>query len=420
MRNDPSLTDLIDMDAIAAELARPRAHRRRCGRVASADGATISVAGLATEARLGDRIAIGPTVEEARIGGEIVALDEKRAQAMTLGPADGVAVGDRVWLTPDRGLHPCEGWIGRVIDAFGEPLDGRSLPTGAVEAPLRRPPPPAVMRGGLGHRLSTGVGALDTVLPLARGQRIGIFAGSGVGKSRLLADLSRNVEADVVVFALIGERGRELSEFMTEGLGPEGMSRAVMVVSTSDESALTRRRAAWTAMTVAEHFRDSGKHVLLIVDSLTRFAEAHREIALTAGETPSLRAYPPSTASMIAGLAERAGPAGRRAEDGAITAIFSVLVAGSDMEEPVADITRGVLDGHVILDRSIAERGRFPAIDVARSVSRCLPKAASEKENALITETRRLLRAYETAAPRVQTGLHQPGADTELDRAIAL
>lgn len=411
---------MVDITMLEAELSRTPS-RRRCGRVASADGGAILVNGLAGAARLGDRILLANSPEGPGISGEIVALTHEGARAMVLGPGDrGVGLGDPVWLVPDAPLRPCSVWLGRVIDAYGAPLDGRPLPEGDRPAPIRRAPPPAATRGGLGRRLQTGLAATDTILPLAMGQRIGIFAGSGVGKSSLLTEFARGVEADVVVFGLIGERGRELNEFITHGLGPAGLRRAVLVVATSDESALTRRRAAWTAMAVAEHFRDEGKHVLLILNSLTQFAEAHREIALTAGETPSLRAYPPSTANMIAALAERAGPGGRRSGDGAITGVFSVLVAGSDMEEPVADITRGVLDGHVVLERAIAERGRFPAIDIGRSVSRCLPGAADESENALIAEVRRNLGAYERAEPMIQTGLYQKDVDPALDRAVAL
>lgn len=408
---------MIDISALEAELSTVDI-RRRCGRVAAADGASLTISGLSDRARLGDRILVANRPSDEGLAGEVVALEPGGVRAMTYGSAEGVGLGDSVWLAPDAQLRPSDGWTGRIVDAFGAPLDGMPLPMGARSAPLRRRPPPAAQRGGLGPRLKTGLAAMDTVLPLARGQRVGVFAGSGVGKSSLLARLARGVDADIVVFALIGERGRELSEFVTEGLGLEGMKRAVVVAATSDESALVRRRAAWTATAIAESFRDEGRHVLLIVDSLTRFAEAHREIALTAGETPSLRAYPPSLASQIAGLAERAGPAGKRRSDGAITAIYSVLVAGSDMDEPVADVTRGVLDGHIILDRAIAERGRFPAIDVGRSVSRCLPAAASPHENELILEARRLMHVYEKAAPMIQTGLHQPGADLEIDRAI--
>jgi flagellum-specific ATP synthase len=221
-----------------------------------------------------------------------------------------------------------------------------------------------------------------------------------------------------VVIALVGERGREVREFVDKVLGPEGMARAVVVAATSDQSAMARRRAAWAAMTVAEHFRDQGLHVLYLADSVTRFAEAHREVALAAGEAASLRGFPPSTAHMIMGLAERAGPGA--GEQGDITAVFSVLVAGSDMDEPVADILRGVLDGHVVLDRQIAERGRFPAIDLLRSVSRSLPEAASPAENALIADARRVLGTYDRAEMMIQSGLYTAGADPGIDRAIAL
>jgi flagellum-specific ATP synthase len=304
-----------------------------------------------------------------------------------------------------------------MVDAFGRPLDGRPLQQGADAIPLRRAAPPAAQRRALGARIATGQSALDTVLPIARGQRVGLFAGSGVGKSTLLANLAKGVEADVVVLALIGERGRELRDFAENALGEAGRKRAVIVAATSDESPLVKRRAAWTALSVAEHFRDQGKHVLLLFDSLTRFAEAHREIALTAGEPPSLRAHPPSTAHLIAALAERAGP-GPESGAGDITAVFTILVAGSDMEEPIADMARGILDGHVILDREIAERGRFPAIDLRRSVSRVLPGVATAEENVLIAEARRMTAAYESALPMIQAGLWKDGADPVADAAV--
>jgi flagellum-specific ATP synthase len=268
----------------------------------------------------------------------------------------------------------------------------------------------------LGERLETGTSVFNTLLPLVRGQRIGLFAGSGVGKSSLLGKFARGVSADVVVIALVGERGRELREFTERVLGPLGMARAVVVTATSDQSPLVRRRCMWTAMAVAEHFREQGLHVLLLADSITRFAEAHREVALAAGEQGNLRGFPPSTSHTIMSLAERAGPGADGAGD--ITAVFTVLVAGSDMEEPVADILRGVLDGHVVMDRAIAERGRFPAIDLLRSVSRSLPDAATAGENALIVEARRLLGAYERAEMMIQAGLYSSGSDPVVDAAI--
>ncbi len=256
------------------------------------------------------------------------------------------------------------------------------------------------------------------MLPIVRGQRVGLFAGSGVGKSSLLSQLARGVSADVVVIALVGERGRELREFVETTLGETGLARSVVIAATSDQSPLLRRQCLLSAMTVAEYFRDQGQHVLFLADSVTRFAEAHREIALTAGEQPSLRGYPPSVQSAIMGLAERAGPGIEASGD--ITAVFSVLVPGSDMEEPIADILRGVLDGHVVLDRTIAERGRFPAIDLLRSVSRSLPWAATAEENRLIADARKVIATWEGAAMMVQAGLYQAGTDAMIDRAIKI
>ncbi len=390
---------------------------RRFGRVLAVESGAIRLSGLSRHGHVGDRIRIsrrsGGTVD-----GEIVALSRTSALTMLYGPPEGIAIDDEAELLPPRGIRPSQAWIGRVVDAFGNAMDGAPLFNGDRPVPLRRAPPLATLRRTLGGRLQTSLAVFNTVLPLARGQRIGIFAGSGVGKSSLLAEMARGLEADVVVIALIGERGRELRDFTEQVLGAEGMKRAVVVTATSDQSPLVKRRAAWTAMAVAEYFRDQGKHVLLLMDSITRFAEAHREVALTAGEAPSLRAYPPSTANLIAGLAERAGPGPSGSGD--ITAVFTVLVAGSDMEEPVADITRGVLDGHVILSRDIAERGRFPAVDTARSVSRSLPTIASDAENALLARARRIVATYEKAEPMVQTGLYISGSDPEIDEAITL
>jgi flagellum-specific ATP synthase len=250
-----------------------------------------------------------------------------------------------------------------------------------------------------------------------QGQRIGLFAGSGVGKSTLLGDLARGNGADVIVIGLVGERGRELRHFIQDVLGPDGMAKSVVIAATSDRAPQVRRRCALAAMTVAEHFRDAGKQVLLIIDSVTRFCEAHREVAVAAGEAANLRGYPVSTGAAIAGLCERAGPGA--GDMGDITAIFSVLVAGSDMEEPVADMLRGVLDGHVVLDRDIAERGRFPAVNVLRSVSRALPAAATAQENSMIAQARAHLAAYERSALMIQSGLYVPGSDKSIDAAIA-
>jgi flagellum-specific ATP synthase len=388
---------------------------RAVGRVVETRRGLAQVVGLETAA-LGDRVLIHSRDGDA--GGEVVRLASGCCAVLPDASGDGMAIGDRVELLGRAEIAPDEGWIGRIIDPAGRPLDGGPLLRGRNARSLRAPAPAAATRRRLGARLSTGVAVFDTLLPLVRGQRIGLFAGSGVGKSSLLAQFARGVQADVVVIALVGERGRELREFTERVLGPLGMARSVVVTATSDQSPLLRRSCALTAMAVAEHFRDQGQHVLLLVDSITRFAEAHREVALAGGEEASLRGYPPSLTQAIMGLAERAGPGPEGAGD--ITAVFSVLVAGSDMEEPVADILRGVLDGHVVLDRRIAERGRFPAIDLLRSVSRSLPEAASEAENGLIAEARRLLGAYDRAEMMIQAGLYAAGSDPVIDRAIRL
>lgn len=399
-------------DGLLAEISG-KAPLRRVGRVVETRRGLVEVAGL-DHAAIGDRVVIHS--RDGSAGGEVLRLIPGRCSVLPDASGDGMAIDDRVELWGKAEIAPDDSWIGRVVDPTGQPLDGRPLLRGPKSRTLRAPAPPAALRRRLGARLGTGVAVFDTLLPLVRGQRIGLFAGSGVGKSSLLARFARGVEADVVVIALVGERGRELREFTETVLGPLGMARSVVVTATSDQSPLLRRMCCLTAMAVAEHFRDHGKHVLLLVDSVTRFAEAHREVALAGGEAASLRGYPPSLAHAIMGLAERAGPGPEGAGD--ITAVFSVLVAGSDMEEPVADILRGVLDGHVVLDRRIAERGRFPAIDLLRSVSRSLPEAASAEENALIIEARRLLGAYDRAEMMIQAGLYSAGSDPLIDRAI--
>lgn len=382
------------------------------GRVAEISRGTLRVRGLEKLARQGDQVRIG------EIGGEVLQLSADEMVVLANGSPDGLAIGTAVELAGPAEISPDDSWIGRIIDPNGRPLDGKPLFRGPVARPLRTEAPPAAQRRALGERLSTGVAVFDTLLPLVRGQRIGLFAGSGVGKSSLLAKFARGVAADIVVIALVGERGRELREFTERVLGPAGMARSVVVAATSDQPALTRRSCAYTAMAVAEHFRDQGLHVLFLADSITRFAEAHREVALAAGESSALRGFPPSLNQAIMGLAERSGPGPKDAGD--ITAVFSVLVAGSDMEEPVADILRGVLDGHVVMDRKIAERGRYPAIDLLRSVSRSLPHAASPEENALIAEARRLLGAWDRAEMMVQAGLYTKGSDAAIDAAIKI
>jgi flagellum-specific ATP synthase len=390
-------------------------HRGRVKRIAEG---TIEVAGLSRIARVGDLVSIA-RAGQAPLRGEIVSLGNGTVSAMAYASVEGLREHDEVVLDSNPDFRPDPSWLGKVIDAFGDTLDGAALAAGERAVPLRAPPPPATIRRRTGARLSTGLAVLDTVLPMVMGQRVGLFAGSGVGKSRLLARLAKNMEADIVIVGMIGERGREVREFVEETLGPDNMSRCCVIAATSDQPAAVKRRASWATLATAEYFRDQGKSVLLLFDSLTRFAEAHREIALTTGEDASLRGFPPSTAPMIASLAERAGP-GPESGTGDITAVFTVLVAGSDMDEPVADMVRGVLDGHIVLDRGIAERGRYPAIDVRRSVSRSLPDAASEDENRMIAEARGVFGLYDKILPMIQVGLYREGGDAATDRAVAL
>lgn len=395
----------------AAPLVRP------IGRVAAVHSGIVLVQGISDSARIGSQTVMRRQHGRA-LTGEIVRIDQEYAHVLPGFPPDGVSVGDPVVLRDVPRLAPCLSWIGRVVDPFGCPLDGRPLRNGAEARDLTAAPPPAAQRKPMGDRITTGLAVMNTILPIVRGQRVGLFAGSGVGKSQLLARLASGVETDVVVIALIGERGREVREFIDKTMGSEGMKRAIVVAATSDQSALTRRRCAWTAMTIAEFLRDAGKQVLFLADSVTRFAEAHREIAAVSGEAPSLRGFPPSITPMITGLCERAGPGTE--DQGDITAVFSVLVAGSDMDEPVADILRGVLDGHVILNRDIAERGRYPAIDVLKSVSRSLPDAATPAENMMIRDVRKLLGIYEKSEVMIKAGLYVEGSDPLLDQAVRL
>ncbi|MGB3246029.1 MAG: FliI/YscN family ATPase [Sulfitobacter sp.] len=405
-----------DLQSLTAQIATLKPSHP-VGRVSAVEAGVVHISGLADAARIGDWIHIRRAGAPA-LAGEVVQLHGDMLIALPDAAPLGVALNDRVILIGGGDIAPADHWIGRVIDPSGLPLDGKTLLRGPVSRSLRAPPPAAAGRRAFGPRLETGLAALNTFLPIALGQRVGLFAGSGVGKSSLLGHLAKNMQTDVAVIALIGERGRELRHFIDEVLGPEGLRRSIVVTATSDQSPLHRRRCAWTAMAIAEHFRDQGKSVLFLADSITRFAEAHREVAVAAGEAPVVRGYPPSTAHQIMALCERAGTG--IDDQGDITAIFSVLVAGSDMEEPIADILRGVLDGHVVLDRAIAERGRFPAIDVLRSVSRCLPMAASAAENKTLNETRKLMGLYDRNAMMIRAGLYMQGSDPEVDQAIAL
>ncbi|MBT8472567.1 MAG: FliI/YscN family ATPase [Marinicaulis sp.] len=385
------------------------------GRVSAIHGGIIRVSGLQDFACIGDLVVIKSNFD---VPGEVIAIDQDDVIVIPECAVAGLSPGERVYFARRFLPRPTIEWLGHIISPNGTLVGGAPAPVGETEMPLNALPPVSTERRGLGPRLNSGLSVFDTFLPICRGQRIGIFAGSGVGKSSLLAQLANNVEADVVIVALIGERSREVREFANDILGAKDSTRKIIVASDCSESATSKRRGALLAIATAEYFRDLGLHVLLIFDSITRFADAHREIALTSGETPSLRAYPPSTFGAIAALAERTGPGSHKSGD--ITAIFSVLVAGSDMEEPIADMTRSILDGHIVLDRGIAERGRFPAIDIRRSVSRSLPKAANDTENILIPRARNYLGIYEDAHTNIQTGLYTAGSDKNIDEAIEI
>ncbi|MFW2342335.1 flagellar protein export ATPase FliI [Brevundimonas sp.] len=394
-------------------------------------GKVAGVSGLLIESRGGlSRLAVGARAEIDRHGrpplpAEVVGFREAKALLMPFGPVEGVAPGADIRLVEAAGVaRPTAGWLGRIVNAFGEPIDGKGpLPHGPQSYPLRAAPPPAHTRGRVGERLDTGVRALDVFATTCRGQRMGIFAGSGVGKSVLLSMLARRAECDAVVVGLIGERGREVREFIEETLGPEGLARAIVVVATSDEPALTRRQAAYMTLACAEYLRDQGKQVLCLMDSVTRFAMAQREIGLAAGEPPTTKGYTPTVFSELPKLLERAGPGPVRSDGrptGAITALFTVLVDGGDHDEPIADAVRGILDGHIVMDRKIAERGRFPAIDVLKSVSRTLPGCQTLPERELNKRARQCLSAYANMEELIKIGAYRAGADPITDRAIAL
>lgn len=407
---DPLLTP----DVFAPLRARLRmiTPARHVGEVAALGRDHVVVTGLGHVAALGDRLRLGDDLMA-----EVLRIDTDGCTVMPEGAGDGLRLGLPATHLGPATIAPHASWLGRVIDPDGQPMDGRPLFPGPVAYPLAAAPPPPAERRGLGLRLATGLAVFDTILPIVRGQRVGLFAGSGVGKSRLIAQLAQDMAADVVVIGLIGERGREVRDFVADTLGPAGLARAVVIAASSDRPALTRARAALTMMAVAEYFRDRGQHVLLLADSITRFAEAQREVAAAGGEAFGPHGFPASMAQRVMALAERAGPGAMGQGD--ITAVFSVLVAGSDMEGPVADVMRGVLDGHVVLSREIAERGRYPAIDVLRSVSRALPGAATPDENRVIARARQLMGAYDRAELMVQSGLYVAGHDALTDRAIA-
>ncbi len=387
-------------------------------------GRVQSVVGLLVEAsRLGAAVGELCYIHEGerpggrRLKAEVVGV---RGETAVLMPLDET-VGLRAGCLVERAALPLtirvgEALLGRVIDGGGKPLDGHGPLRLEDERPVHREPPSPLERRLIDTPLHTGLRALDTFLTLGKGQRIGIFAGSGVGKSTLLGMLARHARADVNVIALIGERGREVQEFILDNLGEEGLQRSVVVAVTGDQAAMSRVKGAGTAVAIAEYFRDQGKDVLLMMDSVTRVAMAQREIGLAVGEPPTTRGYTPSVFALLPRLLERAGP-GKR---GTITGIFTVLVDGDDMNEPVGDAVRGILDGHVVLSRKLAHAGHFPAIDVLQSVSRVMPRITTPAHRAAAEEARSLLAAYRDAEDLLRVGAYVPGSNALTDRAVAL
>jgi len=400
----------LDIEALRAKLAAVPTVR--------ASGRVLGVTGLSLRfampgVRVGDVVLVRRRGEP--LACEVVGFDRGEAIGMALGALAGVGPDDEVEATGGPlQVRAGESLLGRVVDGLGRPFDGGPAIEGELVA-VDRDPPAALDRRPVARPLATGVRVVDGLLTLGEGQRVGLFAGSGVGKSTLLGAIARGADADVVVVALVGERGREVGEFLERSLGEDGRRKSVVVVATSDVAALERLRAAQVATAYAEHFRDRGERVLLLVDSVTRFARAQREVGLAAGEPPARRGYPPSVFAMLPRLLERSGQGPR----GSITAIYTVLVEGGDMDEPIADEVRGVLDGHVVLDRATAARGRYPAVDVTVSLSRVMDGIVAEEHREGARRLRALLATYEAKRDLVTLGAYAKGSDKDLDEALA-
>ena len=394
------------------------------GSISGILGMVAEVSGIERALTMGDRVAISGRATssngsqgERQILADVVGFRGNRALVMPLSALEGAGLGSRVELVNSSPvIYPHPSWLGRVIDGLGKPIDGKgALINGDIPYAIRGTPPPAHQRQRVAGKLDLGVRALNQFLTCCQGQRMGIFAGSGIGKSTLLSMIARYTSADVSIIGLIGERGREVQEFIHDDLGEEGLARSVLVVSTSDESPLLRRQAAHMTLAVAEFFRDRDQRVLCLMDSVTRFAMAQREIGLSAGEPPASKGYTPTVFSELPKLLERAGPG---IGAGSITGLFTVLVEGDDHNEPISDAVRGILDGHIVLERSVAERGRYPAINILRSISRTMPSCNNDEENAVINRARQLMASYEDMAEMIRLGAYRQGSDAKTDEAI--
>lgn len=411
-------TGAEQLDRLAAMLraAQQSTCIKASGKICSIEASQVFATGLSTIAQLGDHVEIGS--DTAITLGEIVSIQPQRVTIKLFDDELRCKIGARVVVRGQHLIHPDQSWKGRIIDAFAKPIDELgALHNGSRALPVKAGSPPPLRRNRVGKMVTTGILAVDLFTPVCAGQRMGLFAGSGVGKSTLMSMFSKTDGFDTIVVALVGERGREVREFIEDALG-DNLQRTVVVVATSDESALKRRLAPRTAMTIAEYFSSAKQNVLLIVDSITRYAHACRDVALSAGELPVSRGYPPSTFAEIAQLLERAGPG--TGDEGSITGIFSVLVDGDNTEEPVSDTLRGILDGHVVLDRKVAQEGRYPAIDLLTSISRLADTLWSAEERKLIVKLRSMIERYEDSRDIRSIGGYKPGTDRELDECVEL
>ncbi|MGN8644999.1 flagellar protein export ATPase FliI [Gracilibacillus sp. HCP3S3_G5_1] len=388
---------------------------KRYGKVDRVIGLLIEARG--PEARIGEVCYIHTKKKNEKIMAEVIGFYEKKVLLMPYSTLHNIASGCLVEASKNAlQIKIGRALIGKVIDSTGKLLDGSHLPKGLKEYPTEQAPPNPLERPRIKEPVRTGVKAIDTMLTVGKGQRIGIFAGSGVGKSTLLGMIARNSNADINVIALIGERGREVKEFIERELGPEGLKKSIVVVATSDQSALMRIKGAYTATAIGEYFRDLGYDVNLMMDSVTRVAMAQREIGLAIGEPPTTKGYTPSVFAMLPSLLERTGTS----KTGSITAFYTVLVDGDDLNEPIADTTRGILDGHYILDRKLAEKGQFPAINVLQSVSRVMPEIVSKERLDLTQNIRSVLATYQDNEELIQIGAYKKGTNQIVDQAIQL
>jgi len=398
----------MNLHGLKARVETLRLQRVR-GRVAQVVGTVVEaeIPGVA----VGSLCRIGDSIEA-----EVVGFREQRALLMPLEALGGVSFGAPVEaMAGAMRVGLCPELVGRVVDGLGRPIDGKPAPSPVIHRTIYSTPPDPMKRGLVREPLQTGIRCLDGLLTLGKGQRLAVMAGSGVGKSTLMGMLARHTRADLNVICLVGERGREVREFIERDLGPEGLARSVMVVVTGDRSPVLQTKAAFTAATIAEYFRDRGMDVLLMMDSLTRFAMAQRQIGLAAGEPPTRGGYTPSVFALLPRLLERAGPGIDR---GSITAVYTVLVEGDDVHDPIGDAARGIADGHIVLSRKLAAHGHYPAVDVLQSVSRTMPSVVGEEQVATAQTLRALLATWEENEELVRLGAYRKGSSPEVDEAI--